>query len=240
MTFNATVTNNGPDAAAFTGVGFAFDAVLTGLSVTAPSGWSCDAPTFGSGTTVVSCATANPLANAGTAAFQLTAAAPANEAGNAITMVASVDAETFDPSQANNSASASVNVTATADLGASINGPTFSGTNVVYAVVGSNAGPSGVASATMRIVGNLPASVVTLATPAGWTCAQGAASTLALTCQLATGNTFASGASASFGLTFPRSYNKPAIRLQGQVNSPTTDPNPTNNLAQRRLGMPVL
>jgi uncharacterized protein len=240
MTFSATVSNEGPDAAAFPGVGFAFDAALPDLAITAPAGWSCDTPTVSGGSTSASCASTTSLADGGTAAFQLTANAPANESGNAINMAASVDAGTYDPVGSNNSASASVAVTAAADLKGSISGPVFSGGNVSYTVLVENAGPSDVASATVAISGGLPANAVSATSPTGWTCAQGSGVALSLTCQPNAGAPFVAGGSAPFVLTFPRSYNKPAVRLQGSVNSAATDPNPGNNTARRRLGIPAI
>lgn len=117
MTFQATVANDGPNAAAFAGVGFAFDAELPDLAVSAPEGWNCDAPTIDAGNTTVACS-AESLGDTAQAVFSLQAAAPEAEAGNAITMAASVTAQTFDPDPENNSASASIEVNADPGAGA--------------------------------------------------------------------------------------------------------------------------
>ncbi len=122
MAFTANVSNAGPHAAAYPGVGFAFDAALPGLAVEAPEGWSCDAPTVDGGSTVVACA-ASTLAKDATAAFRLTATAPQDSAGRTIAMSVSADAQTFDPDDADNRASASVAVVVPADLSLSISGP---------------------------------------------------------------------------------------------------------------------
>jgi hypothetical protein len=122
IAFTASVGNAGPHAAAYPGVGFAFDAALPDLAVEAPEGWSCDAPTVDGGSTVVACA-ASTLAKDATAVFGLSATAPQDSADRTIAMAVSADAQTFDPDDADNRASASVAVVVPADLMLSIRGP---------------------------------------------------------------------------------------------------------------------
>lgn len=234
MTFGATVTNNGPDAAAFPGVGFAFDAVLPGLSVTAPAGWTCDAPVVNAGTTTVACATAS-LANAGTAAFQLTANAPASESGNAIAMVASVDAETYDPQAGNDSASASIQVIGGADLAVTITGPatlSSSAFTANYVVQVANNGMTAAAQTTLTVSGNTLTSTSTLTAPAGWLCTKVVNGRMAsFACSRSA--PLAPGASASFAL---KANVKPTpasgiVTVTGTAASSSPDDDASDNSA---------
>ena len=107
--FSAVVSNAGPDAAAFPGVGFAFDAALGQVAVAAPPGWSCDPPQAEDAGTVMACS-GETLAAGGEAVFALTATAPSALEGQALTLAASATAQTADPDTSNNQASAAVQV----------------------------------------------------------------------------------------------------------------------------------
>lgn len=243
MTFGATVTNNGPDAAAFPGVGFAFDAALPGLAVTAPSGWTCDAPTVGATTTLVSCARSS-LANGGTVTFSLTASAPASEAGNAIVMAVSVAADTFDPVTTNDSASASININPSADVRLNIMNPVrvYEGGQIVsysYGVVINNVGPSEAQSIVMRLnTGRVPD--VSFFYVGSWTCVSDSQPTGDLLCTLPNPLQVGATGTASIFLGIPRERHKAGYRITASVSSSTPDPVAANNSAARRLGMPQL
>lgn len=109
MEFGAVVANAGPDAAVFPGVGFVFDAELPDLAVAAPAGWSCDAPDFDAGNTVVSC-NADGLAAGAEAVFALSATAPEARIGGTVTLAAATTSQTEDPDESGNEASVSVEV----------------------------------------------------------------------------------------------------------------------------------
>lgn len=111
MEFAVTVANLGPDAAQFPGVGFSLDAELDDLAVSAPAGWTCEAPEISGGTTSLAC-TADALANGADAVFGLSASAPESALDSSVTLVAAATSQTSDPEDANNDANAAVEVTA--------------------------------------------------------------------------------------------------------------------------------
>lgn len=233
ITFDANVANNGPDAAEFPGVGFAFDAELPDLAVAAPAGWNCDAPTVAAGTTVVACA-ASGLAFPGSAAFQLTATAPASEAGNSVSLSASVDAQSYDPVSANNSASASVQVSSTG-LSLEISGPATlpaSAFSAQYVLRIDNRSTQAAAQPVLAISGNTLTSTARVASPAGWTCTgQGSARAATFTCRGSAA--LAAGGSASFTLKVnarPTPANR-RITVTGTASSALTPDDPADNTA---------
>ena len=198
-----TVTNAGPDAAQSVGAGFAFDAELPGLVVQAPAGWTCTAPIVDAGETVASCSTAS-MASAASAVFTLQATAPASEAGNTIEMVAAVQSNTFDANEGNDAASATVSVSALADLAVTLTGPTSSprGQRLAYGVQVSNVGGNAAARPTVRIESNTSRLATRVTAPAGWRCTATAVSgRMGFNC--ATANAIPAGASVNFVLEAP-------------------------------------
>lgn len=237
MTFNATVTNDGPNAAAFPGVGFAFDAELADLAVSAPIGWTCDTPTVASGTTVVACS-ADALANAASAAFQLTAAAPASEAGNAINFAVLATAQTPDPDEGDNDATASMGVQATADLGFSWSGPRFmyrTTTSATYTARLTNAGPMAAPLPSVVIEIDVPRESVQFAQPPGWDCHLSANPTFGIFCDTLSGSAAIGNADFTLTLANPGSLRKPYISFRAGVASGAIDPVNGNNSAQQRV-----
>lgn len=109
LVFATTVTNAGPDAAAFAGVGFAFDLALPDLEVDAPAGWSCDTPTHGSDTTTVAC-TVDILDADADAVFGLAATAPDTALGDTVTLAVAATSQTADPDETDNAAQARTTV----------------------------------------------------------------------------------------------------------------------------------
>ncbi|MDH5823039.1 lamin tail domain-containing protein [Luteimonas sp. RD2P54] len=110
LEYAVTVSNDGPDQALFPGVGFSLDAQLGDLAVSAPAGWSCDAPTSGSDSTSVAC-TADALDAGAEAVFGLSATAPESTVGASVALAAAATSQTSDPDEGDNDASASIEVT---------------------------------------------------------------------------------------------------------------------------------
>ncbi len=203
FTIQVTISNTGPDTAQFPGVGFALDAELPDLTVQPPTGWTCTTPTVGTGETVVSCSAAS-MANGGSAAFTLQAAAPASEAGNTIRAVAVVESATFDPNGANDAANAQLAVTALADMGVSISGPGSAarGSRLSYTIPVSNGG--GVAAVRPVLVVELNTSrlATRISAPNGWRCTATARSgNMGFHCRA--NNDLPAGASAVFSVDAP-------------------------------------
>ena len=109
LDFAVTVTNNGPDDAEFPGVGFSLDAALPDLAVSAPTGWNCETPTATGTGTELACTTGS-LEAEGEAVFGLSATAPQEALGTSVALTAAATSQTADPDEANNDASASIEV----------------------------------------------------------------------------------------------------------------------------------
>ncbi|GAB3098725.1 Calx-beta domain-containing protein [Lysobacter terrae] len=172
IAFSSTVHNNGPEAAESVGVGFALDAVLPTMAVTAPAGWSCDTAQVDAGRTSVACH-ASTLAKDADAAFAITATATPETAHATIALAAAVDALSLDPQADNDQASASLDVVARVDLSVAIAGPEkklHTGDLAPIAIDLRNAGPYTAMHATLTLHGDAPAANVAIAAPAGWSC----------------------------------------------------------------------
>ncbi|MFK3647184.1 lamin tail domain-containing protein [Lysobacter enzymogenes] len=119
--YTATATNHGPGRADAVGVGFALDAELPSLSATQPAGWTCDAPQIAAGKTSLACRTAS-LANGASASFALSANASADLAGKTVKLAVAGSTEALDKVSANDTAEASVAVTAASNTTPIFNG----------------------------------------------------------------------------------------------------------------------
>jgi hypothetical protein len=171
--FVATVHNNGPEAAESVGVGFALDAVLPTMAVTAPAGWSCDAAQVDGGRTSVACHAAS-LAKDADAQFAIAAVTTPETAHATVSLAAAVDALSLDPQADNDQATASLDVAARVDLAVRIAGPAKKlhyGDLAPFAIDLRNAGPYTAKQATLTLRGDAPAAHVSIDTPAGWDCA---------------------------------------------------------------------
>ncbi|MFC5577066.1 Calx-beta domain-containing protein [Lysobacter niabensis] len=170
--FTATVRNNGPEAAESVGVGFALDAVLPTMAVSAPDGWSCDAAQVDGGRTSVACHVAS-LAKDADAQFAITAAATPETAHATVALAAAVDALSLDPQTGNDQATAMLDVAARVDLAVRITGPAKKlhyADLAPFAIDLRNAGPYTAKQATMTLRGDAPAANVSITAPAGWHC----------------------------------------------------------------------
>ena len=108
VTFNATVSNAGPNVAESAAVAMVFDS-LVAASVTTPAGWACAAPVQDATTTTVACSTP-VLGVAATAAFAVTVPARPATGRTALRMAVAAQSRTTDPANGNNQAMAAVEV----------------------------------------------------------------------------------------------------------------------------------
>jgi predicted extracellular nuclease len=172
IAFTATVHNNGPEAAESVGVGFALDAILPTMAVTAPAGWNCDIAQVDGGRTSVACHAAT-LAKDADARFTISAAATPETAHATVSLAAAVDALSLDRDPGNDQATASLDVAARVDLSARIAGPVKKlhyADLAPFAIDLRNAGPYTAKQATMTLRGDAPAANVSIGAPAGWNC----------------------------------------------------------------------
>ncbi len=154
--------------------------------------------------------------------------------GSTITQTDSVSCTASDPNCANNTASSSVFVAASADLSitnVAIPVPVIAGNNITYTQVVTNAGPSIATAATLTEITPPNTTFVSAPNPAGWSCttpAVGAAGTI--TC---TNPNFAAG-SSTFTVILKVTAGTAAgtaINDSATVSSSVTDPNLANNTA---------
>ena len=176
LTWTLVVTNAGPSTATNAPVADTFAPAFTGViwTCTATAGSSCAAASG-----VGAIATTVTLVAGGRATFVATTLIASSAIGpQANTATVTAPAGTTDLQLTNNSVTATVEVTASADLQITKTGPAslVPGTNVVYTITVTNAGPSDAASV-----------VVTDTTPAGLTFVSNAGDCLtAFPCALGT------------------------------------------------------
>ena len=212
-TYTIVVTNIGPSPVTAASVSDVFPAAL--LSPT----WTCTADAGSS------CAAASGTGNLATtvtleagdrATFTVTGVIAANAIGTLVnTATVTAPAGAVDEDSTNNTATSSVSLTPSADLQITKAGPAtaVAGTNVVYTITVTNAGPSDAASVTL-----------TDPTPLGLTFVSNAGDcTTAFPCAL---GTVAAGATRTITATFaiPSGYTTPdPIANTATVSSPTPD-----------------
>lgn len=166
----ATVRNNGPSYAINTSVTLPLDADTTFVSLSAPGGWTCATPAVGS-TGTATCNRASFVLT--TVQFTLTVKVnPGVADGETVTSSATVASQTDDPA-ANNSDTATTDITTSADLSISVTDapdPVSAGAQLTYTIVATNSGPSNANQ--VEITTTIPANAtfVSLTAASGWTC----------------------------------------------------------------------
>lgn len=171
LTFTETITNNGPSSATVPQLTFNTPANTTFVSETDATG-TCTDPGAGN-TGAVTCNSTADLANAGTQTITIVVATNAGLAnGTVITGTSTVSSTTYDPNNANNSATSSATVgftdmavTQTASASAVAANSTITFTQTVV-----NNGPAFAPNA--LVYQQTPANTVfaSVTPPAGWTC----------------------------------------------------------------------
>jgi len=163
------VSNEGPDDAASLTLNFPLASGVTFQSDSAPAGWSCTAPSPGSGGTInCTVATLPP----GTANVTITASTPPTASGTFST-TATITSATPDPNANDNSFDIDVVVAPSTDFSVAIGGspnPVTAGTNLFWSVMLTNNGPSTASAASVSIPLPAPTTFVSSAAPAGWGC----------------------------------------------------------------------
>jgi uncharacterized repeat protein (TIGR01451 family) len=240
ITFTQSVVNNGPNAADGVVYMAPIPASTTFVSMSVPAGWTCITPAVG-GTGVVTCTT--PTMNASTTAnFSLVVnSSVATPAGYLTTETNSVSCNTPESNSANNQATASVLIEASATaapfadmavtIAQSTNYPT-AGSNINYTQTISNLGSFTAQTPSYTFTTPPNTTFQSITPPAGWTCITPAVNgTGTINCS---GTTLASGASVSMPLTLKVNAGTSvgtAITATPTVSSTSRDPYTPNNTA---------
>lgn len=232
LTWTMTVTNHGPSNGSTASVDLPLPAPATFVSLSAPPGWTCSTPPSGTNGNVT-CSLTTTLNASVTAMFNVISHIPSSAApGMTLSATATVSSpdDTF---PINDSATASVQTAADADLGITktrTSSPTFPGLPQQYTIVITNNGPSDAPGVTMTDV--LPASLrfASLTSPAGWSCttpAAGANGTI--TCSIPS-MTASDVATFTLNVVVDQSTSAgTAINNTASVASSASDTNGSNN-----------
>jgi uncharacterized repeat protein (TIGR01451 family) len=240
VTFTQTVTNNGPTAADGVVYMAPIPASSGFVSMSVPAGWTCITPAVGAGG-VVTCTTPT-LANAATANFSLVVqTSSGTPAGYVLSETNSVSSNTPDSNPANNKATATTIVEASAtafpfaDMAVTISESTsvpVAGANINYTQTISNLGSFTANVPTYSFTTPPNTTFQGITPPAGWTCVTPAVGgTGVINCS---GSTLASGASVSMPLTLkvnPGTAVGTTITATPSVSSSSQDPYLPNNTA---------
>jgi len=229
LTYQITLTNNGPSNAASASFTDTLPAGTTFVSLSTTGAWSCTTPAIGATGTV---ACTNPSFGVTVDFFTIVVNVDSSVAvGTVLSNTASISSATTDANTGNESDTATTTVATSADLSVTKTDspdPVTAGNNLTYTITVDNAGPSNAASVSLS--DTLPASTtfVSISSPGGWSCttpAVGATGTV--TCTMAS---FAAG-SAVFTLTVnvdPSTASGTVITNNATVSSTTSDPNTGN------------
>jgi uncharacterized repeat protein (TIGR01451 family) len=154
VSYTIEVINGGPDDSVNATLTDNLPPGMTFVSLSAPTGWSCSAPTVGTNGTV-SCS--DPTFVAGSDVFftLVVNIPPATPPGTTFTNIATVSSSTFDPNDENNSSAAATTVPSlSADLGvtkAVDSDQALPNSDVTYTIqVNNNAGPNDAANAALN------------------------------------------------------------------------------------------
>jgi uncharacterized repeat protein (TIGR01451 family) len=232
LTYSITLADGGPSDAQSPSLTDTLPAGTTFVSVSAPNGFSCTAPSVGSSGTVT--CTGSTLANGGSATFTIVVRVdPGRAAGSSVSNTATASTSTHDRAAGNDSATATTAVTTSADLSTSVSGtpaPVTAGTNLSYAIAVTDAGPSDAQA--VSVTDDVPAGTtfVSATAPSGFTCSgpsPGATGTV--TCG---GSALAAGATATFTVVVrvdPGRADGSSLSDSATATTSTADPAAGNN-----------
>jgi len=238
ITYTQTATNAGPASAAGATLTENTPANTLFQSITPPAGWTCGTqPAVGS-TGAISCTTnANTNFNPGNAVFTLVVSVrPEAQVGSNITNTVTVSENGTDPTPTDNTATATVTVLG-ADLSMTqtVSAPAVAaGSTITYTETVTNNGPN--AAVGVVLYQQTPANTTfsSITPPAGWTCGtQPAVGGTGQVICTATGNVASGTVSGNFVYVVTLNGGTAAgtsIVNNADVNSQTTDPNPSNNV----------
>ena len=233
--FDASIRNDGPSEGGPVSIAMVFDALVTPAVSPPGAEWTCAAPTQTASTTTVTCTAASLVAGIPANFLIDVPTTDPTLVNRSLRMDVAVSSTIEDPANANNQASATVNVEAFADMEVTAGGPAgpiqVGGTANFTADV-NNAGPLAAPFASLALVFDaLVAPTVTA--PAGWTCAAPVqdATTTTVTCTIPS---LASGNGGQFAIAIPTAGPQQSdwtLQMAAAVSSQLPDPDNKDNTA---------
>jgi uncharacterized repeat protein (TIGR01451 family) len=224
VTYNITLTNNGPNPATTVSLTDALPANTTFVSTAQNSGpaFSCTNPTVGTNGTVT-CTNAS-LASGATATFTITAAVSASAPLGTLNNTANATTTSTDPTTPNTSTAGTIITSGNADVSVvktAAPGPYGTGNNLTYTIAVTNGGPT--AAANVTVTDAIPAGATFVsATPTQGSCS----GTTTITCSL---GSIANAGSASIALTITLPSTPGPVANTAVVSTTSPDPNAGNN-----------
>lgn len=240
LNYTITVTNAGTDPVANVTLTSAIPANTAFSLVTPPAGWTCPPPAAGAST--FSCTAASVAVGSATFTVQLNVD-PATAPGTTLPLSTTISSATPEANTENNTSSATVTVTTSANLEVvSLTAPASvnAGENVESVTTVRNNGPSFAANASVSLPLDTDTTFVALTSPSGWNCTTpNVGETGTVTCTIATFTL----TSVEFRLTVrvkPDVAPGATVDSTATVSSETTDPNTANNTRQATTNITTL
>jgi uncharacterized repeat protein (TIGR01451 family) len=230
VTYNISLTNNGPNPATSVSLTDALPANTTFVSTAQNTGpaFSCTNPTVGTNGTVT-CTLAS-MASGTTATFTIIATVSGSAPLGLLNNTANATTTSTDPSTPNSSTAGTTITAGNADVSVvktAAPGPYGTGNNLTYTIAVSNAGPTAAANVTVTDV--IPAGTTFVsATPTQGSCS----GTTTVTCSL---GTIANLGSASIALTVTLPSAPGPVANTAIVSTTSPDPTPGNNTSTSNI-----
>ena len=224
VTYNISLTNNGPNPATSVSLTDALPANTTFVSTVQNTGpaFSCTNPTAGTNGTIT-CTNAS-MASSATATFTIVAAVSGSAPLGLLNNTANATTTSTDPTTPNTSTAGTTITAGNADVGVvktPAAGPYGTGNNLTYTIAVNNAGPTAAANVTVTDI--IPAGTTFVsATPTQGSCS----GTTTVTCTL---GTIANPGSASIALTVTLPSAPGPVGNTATVSTTSPDPTPGNN-----------
>ncbi|HEV7571757.1 MAG TPA: hypothetical protein VGQ21_09685, partial [Thermoanaerobaculia bacterium] len=225
VTYNISLTNNGPQPATGVSITDALPANTTFVSTTQNTGlpFNCTNPSFGTNGTVT-CTNPATMASGATATFTIIATVSPTAPLGLLNNTANATSTSTDPTTPNTSTAGTLITAGNADISVvktAAPGPYATGSNLTYTIAVTNGGPTAAANVSVTDVIPVGTTFVS-ATPTQGSCS----GTTTVTCSL---GSIANLGSASIALTVTLPSAPGPVANTATVSTTSPDPTPGNN-----------